>query len=846
MGTTPLRRQYLHVKERYPESIVFFRLGDFYETFDEDAKITARELDIVLTGREMGKGDRVPMAGIPCHALDSYLARLIGRGYKVAICEQLSPAGKGLVDREVIRVATPGTVVEPDLLESDKNNYLASVILDGEEAGLAYVDITTSEFATTQMPFDRVGCELQRVRPSELLVPEGCDTGGYPVSSITMLEAYRFDVDEAERSLRRQFGVESLEGFGCAHLPLAVRAAGALVQYVGETQRQALSQLTGLSTYSTEQFMVLDGQTIRNLELFQGGRWGEKGASLLSVIDMTKTPMGRRLLRNWVGRPVVDVDVVRQRQDEVEWFYTNAIARQRVRAVLSDIADLERLLNRVKNGRVVSRELVTLRDSLEKVPMAIDMIDRESCMARVLGEVRSCGEVVELIRQAIVDEPAEMEHGGGVRKGFSAELDKLRDSSSEAKHYMATVEQKERQRTGIRSLKVGYNKVFGYYIEVTRANLDLVPSDYIRKQTLTEAERYFTPELKHYESIVLDAQARIAELEAQVLRQVCGQVAAAGEQILATARVVARLDVLSGLAEIAERQQYVRPCVDGGERIDIVGGRHPVVERAVGSDAFVPNDTSLANEESQFMVLTGPNMSGKSTYLRQVALLVLLAQMGSFVPAESARIGVVDRVFTRIGAQEDLAAGQSTFMVEMTETANILHNASPRSLVILDEIGRGTSTYDGLSIAWAVAEYIHNHPGLGAKTLFATHYHELVELASTLPRVRNLNVAVAEDRGQVVFLHKIVPGGADRSYGIHVAQLAGLPRAVVHRAEEVLEEMERTHYSRRIQHGESGQQLPLFSKDAVLAEEVRAMDVDSMSPLQAITKLYELKRLADS
>ncbi|MFW6150932.1 MAG: DNA mismatch repair protein MutS, partial [Chloroflexota bacterium] len=759
---------------------------------------------------------------------------------------QLSPPGKGLVDREVIRLVTPGTVVEPDLLESDRNNYLASVLVEGDEAGLAYVDITTSEFATAQMPLERLGCELQRVRPSELLVPEGRDISSYPVGTVTMLEGYRFALDEAEPTLRRQFGVESLEGFGCAHLPLAVRAAGALVQYVGETQKRALSQLTGLSTYSTEQYMVLDGQTMRNLELFQGGRWGEKGNSLLSIIDTTRTPMGRRLLRNWVGRPLLDVNGIQQRQDEVEWFYRNGAERQRMRSALADIGDLERLLNRVKNGQVVPRELVTLRDSLEKVPVVIDLIDRTSCMAEVVGEVRGCSDVVALIRQAIIDEPAEMGHGDVVRTGFSAELDELRGSVREAKHYMATVEQKERQRTGIRSLRVGYNKVFGYYIEVTRANLNLVPDDYIRKQTLTEAERYFTPELKHYESIVLDAQARIAELESQLLRQVCGQVAEAGEQILATARVVARLDVLATLAEVAERHHYVRPAVNEGDQIDIVGGRHPMVERAVGSDAFVPNDTQLANNESQLVVLTGPNMSGKSTYLRQVALIVLLAQTGSFVPAESATIGVVDRIFTRIGAQEDLAAGQSTFMVEMTETANILHNASARSLVILDEIGRGTSTYDGLSIAWAVAEFIHNHPGLGAKTLFATHYHELVELAATLPRVRNFNVAVAEDRGQVVFLHKIVPGGADRSYGIHVAQLAGLPRAVVHRAQEVLEEMERRHNSRGAQGRESGQQLALFSKDSLLANEVRQMDVDSMSPLQAITKLYELKRLVNS
>ncbi len=846
MAVTPLRRQYLRVKQRYPEAIVFFRLGDFYETFDEDARVASRELDIVLTARGMGKGHKVPMAGIPHNALDNYLAKLINRGYKVAICEQLSPPGKGLVDRDVIRVVTPGTVVEPNLLESKSNNYLASLVIEDDEAGIAYVDITTSEFATAQLPADRVCCELERLQPSEVLILQDAEVPESPSASVTQLDDYWFDLEVAQRTLLEHFGVASLEGYGCAHLPLAVRAAGSLVHYVTETQKEAVSQLTGLATYSTDSFMTLDGQTIRNLELFQGGRWGETGNSLLSIIDLTKTAMGGRLLKSWLGHPLVDIAELNQRQEAIAWLCHNALARQKVTSILADIADLERLVNRVRTGKIIPRELVTLRSSLEKVPQLKEAMKAGNSIGWLTAGLKPCPDVVDLIAGAIADEPGDFEQGQVIKEGFSAELDELRRSSKEAKQYLASVEQRERQRTGIRSLKVGYNRVFGYYIEVSRANLNLVPSDYIRKQTLAEAERFFTPELKEYESLILNAQEKIADLEAATFRQICQQISAAGEHILVTARAIAKIDAFCSFAEVAAHHSYVRPKLTTEDIIDIKGGRHPVVERVIGSDNFVPNDTYLSNKDNQLIILTGPNMSGKSTYLRQVALIVLLAQTGSFIPAESATIGIVDRIFTRIGAQEDLAAGQSTFMVEMAETANILHNATSRSLIILDEIGRGTSTYDGLSIAWAVAEFIHNHPKLGAKTLFATHYHELVDLANTLPRVRNFNVAVAEQGDKVIFLHKIVPGGTDRSYGIHVAQLAGLPKSIINRAEEVLIELENSHTpkkSRAFRRQVLLDQLPLFPKDSLLAAEISKLDIDSMSPLEAINKLYELKRI---
>jgi DNA mismatch repair protein MutS len=842
-GVTPIRQQYLRIKRRYPEAIVLFRLGDFYETFDEDARVASRELEIVLTSREMGKGHRVPMAGIPYHALDNYLARLINRGYKVAICEQMTKPGetKGLVQREVIRLVTPGTVVEPSLLDSKSNNYLLSLVLGGEEVGLAYVDITTSEFATTQLPFHRAIPELERLKPSEVIAGKGADLSLVRLSApVTRLDDYWFELEAAQKILLDHFGVATLDGFGCSHLPLAVRAAGAIIHYIQEAQKGVLGQLSRLATYSTESFMALDEQTQRNLELFHSSRSGSVGGSLLGVIDLTRMAMGGRLLKRWLGQPLLDIVELNRRQDAIGWFYHNNLARGQTISLLGDVADAERLINRIKGGIAAPRELASLRRSLEVIPKLRQVLESADWLK---DELKPCPEVVDLISRVIAEPPDE---GGVVKQGFSEELDKLRQVSKNAKQYLADLERKEKERTGIKSLKVGFNKVFGYYIEVSKPNLPQVPRDYIRKQTLVGGERFFTPELKEYESLILNAEDRIAELEGQIFRQVCSQVGAESERISASSLALANTDVFSSLAEVAVRYGYVRPKLTTDSEIVISDGRHPVVERSLPEGSFVPNDVYLSNGDAQLIVLTGPNMSGKSTYLRQVALIVLLAQIGSFVPAESVTIGIVDRIFTRIGAREDLPAGQSTFMVEMVETANILNNATPRSLIILDEIGRGTSTYDGLSIARAVAEYIHSYPGLGAKTLFATHYHELVALAAFLPRVKNFNVAVSEEGGEVTFLYKIVPGGVDKSYGIHVAKLAGLPKSVVHRAREVLEELEgdsRTAAPQK-RRKEIVQQLPLLGQKSPLFEELEKLDIDSLTPLEAITKLYELQKKA--
>jgi len=850
---TPVRRQYLRIKKQYPQAIVLFRLGDFYETFDEDARITSRELEIVLTSREMGKGNKVPLAGIPYHALDSYLAKLINRGYKVAICEQLTKPGetKGMLERDVVRLVTPGTVVEPALLDSKSNNYLMSVVVGEGEVGLAFVDITTSEFATTQLPLPRAITELQRLNPSEVIAAGGAEIGSLGLNdNITRLDSYWFELEIARQTLLDHFGAASLEGYGCAHLPLAIRAAGAVVYYIGETQKTVLGQLNRLSTYATDNFMALDMQTQRNLEIFQGARSGTVDGSLLSVIDLTKTPMGGRLLRRWLGQPLLDVAALNKRQDAIGWFMEASLARRQIISLLGNVADLERLINRVRGEIAIPRELVSLRHSLESVPKLREIIESGGDTAAIdwlKDELKPCQEVVDLIAQSIVDEPSSaLGEGGVIRPGFSAELDNLRQSSSNARKYLADLERKERERTGIKSLKVGFNNVFGYYIEISNSNLGQVPPDFIRKQTLVNGERFFTPELKEYESLILNARDRISEMEIELYRRVCRQVAAESEKILTLAGAMAHLDVFSSLAEVAVRHNYVRPELNEGKEIDIRQGRHPVVERSLTDGSFVPNDINLSNDDAQLIVLTGPNMSGKSTYLRQVALIVLLAQVGSFVPAQTAKIGVVDRIFTRIGARDDLAAGQSTFMVEMVETANILNNATPRSLLILDEIGRGTSTYDGLSIARAVAEYIHNYAGLTAKTVFATHYHEMVALAGYLPRVKNFNVAVIEEAGKVIFLHKIVPGGVDKSYGIHVAQLAGLPKSVLHRAREVLTELESDSREAKPakKRKEPARQMPLFGQKSALEEELKKLDIDGLTPLEALNKLYELKKKA--
>ncbi len=863
---TPVRKQYLQIKRQYPDAIVFFRLGDFYETFDQDAEIAARELDIVLTSRNVSKNQRVPMAGVPHHAVEGYIARLITRGYKVAICEQVGEVpARGLVNRQVVRVVTPGTVVEPALLEEKKNNYLAALVVDekGDRAGVAYADITTGEFATTQIAGREAGAlalqELARLQPRECLVPEGSDA---LLARASLLEgvfvsaypAWRFELGNARQALLEHLEAASLAGFGCEGLPLAARAAGAIVQYLRETQKITLAQLASLRTFSTADYMLLDAATRRNLELTETIRGGGRSGSLLGELDATVTAMGGRLLRQWINQPLLDLTRLCKRLDAVEQLFDDGFLRAETIAQLKGLADLERLTNRAVSGIAGPRDLVGVRKSLEAVPnlcalltQAEDGSESGRPLAQLARQLDPCPEVAALVAEAIADDaPAGLSSGGVIRPGYSTELDGVVHAARDAKEWVANLERSERKRTGISTLKVGFNKVFGYYLEVTKSNLDRVPDEYIRKQTLVNAERFITPQLKEYESLILNAEERIAEIETRLFREVVARVAATASRLLSTARALACLDVLAALAEVAARNNYTRPVLtqDGG--IEIAAGRHPVVEQMADLDEpFVPNDTRLSGDE-QLLIITGPNMSGKSTFLRQVALIVLMAQIGSFVPAERAAVGLVDRIFTRIGAQDEIAAGRSTFMVEMVETANILNHATPRSLLILDEVGRGTSTYDGISIAWAVVEFIHNHPRLQAKTLFATHYHELTQLANFLPHVRNYNAAVAEEGDRVVFLRKMAPGGADKSYGIHVAQLAGLPRSVVHRAEEILEQLEDGAGRSPLESRQRVEvrQLPLFVTSHPIVEELKTMDVHAMTPLEAITRLYELQEKA--
>ncbi|MSQ15692.1 MAG: DNA mismatch repair protein MutS [Dehalococcoidia bacterium] len=856
--TTPIWSQYLRIKKQYQGIILLFRLGDFYETFNEDAETVARELEITLTSRPMGKGLRVPLAGIPYHALEPYLSKLISKGYRVAICEQTSDPreSKGLTDREVVRVVTPGTVVEPALLKAESNNYLAALVLDGEEAGLAYVDISTSHFSTTQLPFQEALNEIERLGPSEILIEEGSQLPLLDIQTRpTEVSPRWFQPRGARQTLLDHFGISTLEAYGCESLPLATAAAGCIVRYLQETKNPSLSQIQGLSTYHVSSFMALDARTRLNLEIFRTSREQSDKGSLLSTLDHTKTPMGKRALRTWLSQPLMDLAEIRQRHDAVQSLFSTPILRSQLYSLLGKITDLERLVNRVRTGLVMPRELLALAKGLEAVPKIKSAIANflEEDQTKFVQGVRECPEVVLLIKSAIsVDTPATLNDPGIIKSGFSTELDAINSGAKTARAKLASMETRERDRTGIKSLKVGYNRVFGYYIEISNSYRSQAPSDYIRKQTLTGAERYYTPEIKELEVQILDADERQLELERALYRQVCSQIAESGGAMAECAQAIARMDVFVSLAEAAARNNYTRPMVTAGDELRITDGRHPVVE-SMAEQQFVPNDAFLDNGSTQIAVITGPNMSGKSTYLRQIALIVVMAQIGSFVPAESSIIPLTDRIFTRIGAQDDLSRGESTFMVEMVETANILHHATERSLVILDEVGRGTSTYDGISIARAVVEHLHNQPSLRAKTLFATHYHELTELASFLPRVKNLHFAVSEAGGKVVFLRTVLPGGADKSYGIHVAQLAGLPSSLVHRAQDILEELEEQHsnsngldsgkkHNRGAPSRASAPQLALFSPESEVLQALALLDVSSMTPLEAINKLYELQK----
>ncbi len=896
-AATPLMRQYWKIKDRHPGAILLFRMGDFYETFDEDAKIVSDVLGITLTKRSNGAADDVPLAGFPYHALDAHLPKLVQAGYRVAVCEQTEDPkfAKKIVKRDVVEVVTPGVSFRDGLLVPKQSHYLAAAVWGRERSekgwvGFAFVDATTGEFFVTEVPEARFEELLLTVGPAELLVDKRQKDEAKRIRgaqwALTLQEDWVFGYDFAYETLLRHFQTHSLKGYGVEELTLGLIAAGAALYYLGETQKGRVPHVRRIQRYQADDYIALDPQTKRNLELvasMQGGREG----SLIQILDRTLTPMGGRMLRQWLVRPLRSVEKIQQRLDAVDALFTGARRRANLRDELKHVGDLERLAAKVCTGRATPRDLVTLRLTLRQIPLLKQHLADESCetLAKVRDGLTLCTGLVEKIGAALVDDPpAKMDAGGYIRKGYSEELDELRSIASSGKETLARLQAEESKRTGIPSLKVGYNKVFGYYLEITNAHKDKVPDDYIRKQTLVNAERYITPALKQYEEKILTAEDRMVELESQLFAELRMHIAEQVEPVQRNARFLALLDVFCALAEVAEQHGYVRPDVDDSGVLDITDGRHPVVERALpAGEAFIPNSVRLdaAGEPgAQILIITGPNMAGKSVVLRQVGLIVLLAQVGAFVPAARARIGVVDKIFTRVGASDNLAAGESTFLVEMNETASILNNATPRSLILLDEVGRGTSTFDGLSIAWAVVEYLHEKSEVAARTLFATHYHELNALADRLGRVRNARVQVQEHDGKVIFLRTLIPGGADHSYGIEVARMAGLPEAVIRRAKAVLHHLEAHNVaeslsrpSGKIAHdgdlpdtsgdgampaGKAAHPasvappapaLPAAAEvDPVLIEIMDRLDdfdPDRMTPIEALMALAELKRLSE-
>ena len=860
---TPMMQQYLQVKEQYKDCIVFFRLGDFYEMFFEDAELASRELEITLTGRDCGLEQRAPMCGVPHHSAHSYIAKLINKGYRVAICEQVEDPSmaKGVVKREVTRVVTPGTVIDQMMLDEKSNNYILSVYYENGGYGMAYADISTGEFATLSIEEDDVRVaaeEVLRINPREIMVNSKCIMSTYLPKIIgdkLGIEAreyndWAFSRRNAEKKIKDHFKVAGLEGLGLSERPLCVRASGALLQYIADTQRVDLKHINKLDIYYREEHMVLDSWTRRNLEISETLRTKEKKGTLLWVLDNTQTAMGGRLLKKWLEQPLVDCEKIKKRLDAVEELSSSIRLMERVRESSASVYDMERLLGRIVYGSANARDLLALKQSIDALPHLKDSL--VDCRSNLLQEIRQgidpLEDIGDLIQKSIQpDPPVGIRDGGIIRDGYSEEIDELRRASREGRQWVASLEREERERTGIKSLKIGYNKVFGYYIEVTKANLELVPEDYIRKQTLVNAERYITPALKEVENKILGAHEKSILLEYRTFVSIREKIASQMERIKKTAHYTAILDCLYSMAKTAYDNRYVKPVVFDGNSIEIKDGRHPVVEKMLDTGSFVPNDTYLDRDENQLCIITGPNMAGKSTYMRQVALIVLMAQVGSFVPATYCRIGIVDRIFTRVGASDDLASGQSTFMVEMSEVANILNNATPRSLLILDEIGRGTSTFDGLSIAWAVIEYLADKKNIGARTLFATHYHQLTELEGRLEGVKNYCIAVRERGEDIIFLRKVIRGGADQSYGIQVAGLAGLPKTVIARAKEILAKLEETDFAKHEQAAKMEkervcEQLDLFGyRYEGLIREIAGIDIDSTTPLQAINILSELK-----
>ena len=864
---SPMMQEYCKTKEEYKDCILFYRLGDFYEMFFDDALLVSKELELTLTGKDCGLEERAPMCGIPFHAADTYINRLIERGHKVAICEQVEDPkkAKGLVKRAVIRVVTPGTTLDATSLDESKNNYLMSIVSIADRFGCAIADITTGDCFLTEVPnSQKLVDEINKFSPAEIICNDSFFMSGVDTDDlkerlgicIFSLDAWYFDDDTCRKELREHFHVTNLEGLGISDYDSGIIAAGALFLYLKETQKTALSQMTTIRPYTAERYMLIDSSSRRNLELVETLREKQKRGSLLWVLDKTKTAMGARTLRSFVEQPLIDAEEINRRLEALEELNEKPMLRDEIREYLNPVYDLERLVSRISFKSANPRDMVAFASSLEMIPYIKQVLKdfQAPILKEIYEDMDSLEDITDLIKRAIVDEPPLAQKDGGIiREGFNEDVDKFRSARTDGKKWLTELETKERERTGIKSLKIKYNRVFGYALEVTNTFKELVPENYIRKQTLANAERYITEELKNLENMILGAEDKLYALEYELFSNVRDKVGQEVIRIQRTAKAIAGLDVFASLALVAERNHYVRPKVNEGGIIDIKGGRHPVVEQMIDNDMFIANDTYLDNTKKRVSIITGPNMAGKSTYMRQTALIVLMAQIGSFVPADKAVVGIVDRIFTRVGASDDLASGQSTFMVEMTEVANILRNATAKSLLILDEIGRGTSTFDGLAIAWAVIEHISNTKLCGAKTLFATHYHELTELEGKLSGVTNYCIAVKEKGDDIVFLRKIVKGGADKSYGIQVAKLAGVPDSVINRAKELVEELSDADITAAVKDLASPKKKPKVEMDMAqmslfdtvqdndIIEELKGIDIGNLTPMEALNTLYNLQ-----
>ncbi len=867
MSITPLMAQYGKIKESYPDTILLFRVGDFFETFEEDAKTASKVLGITLTRRSNGAAGDVPLAGFPHHAIDSYLPKLVRAGYRVAVCEQMEnpKLAKGIVKRDVTEIVTPGVAISDKLLDHKKNNYLLSIYIEEDAAGISFCDISTGEFSAFEVKKSEAVQQISSINPAEILIPkklknelEPLIQRAAPHARITRVEDWIYNFDYSSELLMNHFNTKSLKGFGIDLLRNGICAAGAALNYLRDTQKANLSHINKISRYNPSDYMLLDYSTKRNLEIMFTMQDGDREGSLISILDKTMTSMGGRMMKKWIAAPLRKLEPILKRQESIEALLKNSTLRKNLQNELKEIGDLERLTSKICTGRVNPRELIGLKTSLKKIPLIKQLLDQTSVetLYSINIKLNPLENLVEMIERSIADSPPlAISDGGVIREGFNKELDELRSLSTNAKDWIAGLQKSERERTKISSLKVSYNRVFGYYIDISNANKDKVPPDYIRKQTLVNSERFITPELKEYEDKILNAEENIIALESKLFDGIRNSAAEETVQIQENARLIAMLDCYQSFSECAEEYKYVKPELDESDLLDITDGRHPVVERILPpGEKFNPNSCRLSSNEEQIIILTGPNMAGKSVYLRQVGLIVLMAQIGSFVPASAAKIGLVDRIYTRVGASDNISAGESTFLVEMQEAANILNNATSKSLILLDEIGRGTSTFDGISIAWAITEYLHENPNLAAKTLFATHYHELNEMASIFPRIKNYKVEVREYGDKVIFLHKVTSGGADHSYGIQVAQMAGLPLFVTNRAKEILanlESKELTPYEikkAKLAKHKGGEefQINLFEmKDDDLRKHISDLSINSLTPLEALNKLSELKKKID-